>query len=158
MQLHSPLSATARPFQPGAASSLALVDDAPRDYTARDGLTRSSPPRGSTRGLLIREAPPITITSPMRMGCPLIPPSLTSPFAGGVGAEEVKVTRVVVTPMKLTSLEGGERKRMDFLVRSKFLNSEVRSVILMMWLTPLGSGPIVSLITVTIMRIPTSCP
>ena len=39
MQLHSPLSATARPFQPGATSSLALVDDTPRDYPTRDGLT-----------------------------------------------------------------------------------------------------------------------
>ena len=68
------------------------------------------------------------------MGCPLIPPSLTGPLAGGMGAEEVEVTKVVVTPMKLTPLEGGERKRMDFLVRSKSLNSEVRRVILMMWL------------------------
>ena len=58
MQLHSPLSATARPFQPGAASSLGLVDDTPRDYPARDGLMRSSPPLGSTRGLPIREATP----------------------------------------------------------------------------------------------------
>ena len=58
MQLLSPLSATARPFQPGATSSLTLVDDTPRDYPARDGLTRSSPPRGSTKGLPIREAAP----------------------------------------------------------------------------------------------------
>ena len=92
------------------------------------------------------------------MGCPLIPPSLTGPLTGGVGAEEVEVTRVVVTQMKLTPPEGGERKRMDFLVRSKFLNSEVRRVILMMWLTPLGSGPIVSLTTAIIIKIPTSCP
>ena len=58
MQLHSPLSATARPFQPGATSSLALVDDTPRDYPVWDGLTRSSPPWGSTRGLPVREATP----------------------------------------------------------------------------------------------------
>ena len=37
---------------------LALVDDAPRDYPARDGLMRSSPPQGSTRGLPVREATP----------------------------------------------------------------------------------------------------
>ena len=92
------------------------------------------------------------------MGCPLIPPALTSPFTGGVQAEEVEVTGVVVTLMKLAPLEGGKRKRMDFLVRSKSLNLEARRVILMMWLTPLGSGPVVSLITMTIMRIPTSCP
>ena len=75
----------------------------------------------------------------MMMGCPWTPPSLISPFAGGVRAEEVEVTRVVVTPMKLTPLEGGERKRMGFLVRSKYPNLGARRVILMMWLTPLGS-------------------
>ena len=75
-----------------------------------------------------------------------------------MGAEEVEVTGVVVTPMKLAPPEGGERKRMDFLVRSKSLNSEVRRVILMTWPMPLGSGPVVSLTTVTIMRILTSCP
>ena len=55
MQLHSPFSATARPFQPGATSSLALVDNTPRDYPARDGLMRSSPAQGRTRGLPVRE-------------------------------------------------------------------------------------------------------
>ena len=58
MQLHSPLSATARPFQLGTALLSTLVDDTPRDYPARDGLMRSSPPRGSTRGLPIREDTP----------------------------------------------------------------------------------------------------
>ena len=58
MQLHSPLSATARPFQLGAASSSTLVDDTPRDYPAQDGLMRSSPPWGSIRGLPVREATP----------------------------------------------------------------------------------------------------
>ena len=114
MQLHSPFSATARPFQPGAAPSLALVHDTPQDYLARHGLARSSPPRGSTRGLPVREATPITTTPPMMMGCPLIPPSQTRPFAGGVGAEEVKVTGVAVTLMKLAPPEGGKRKRMGF--------------------------------------------
>ena len=58
MQLHSPLSPTVRPFQRGAASSSALVDDTPQDYPALDGLMRSSPPWGSTGGLPIREATP----------------------------------------------------------------------------------------------------
>ena len=58
MQLHSPLSPTARPFQPGTTSSSALVDDTPRDYPVRDGLKRSSPPWDSTRGLPVREATP----------------------------------------------------------------------------------------------------
>ena len=58
MQLHSPLSATARSFQPQAAPSLALVDDTPRDYPAWDGLVRGSPAWGSTRGLPVRGTTP----------------------------------------------------------------------------------------------------
>ena len=58
MQLHSPLSATARPFQPRATPSSALVDDTPRDYPAQDGLVRGSPARGSTRDLPVRETTP----------------------------------------------------------------------------------------------------
>ena len=106
----------------------------------------------------LERLPPTTTTPLMMMGCPLIPPSQTGPLAGGVGAGEVEVTGVVVTPMKLLPLEGGERRRMDFLVRSISLNLKVRRVILMTWPMPLGSGPVVSLTTVTIMRIPTSCP
>ena len=66
------------------------------------------------------------------MGYPLIPPSLINPFAGGVGAEEVRVAGVVVTLMKLTAPEGDVRKRMDFLVRSKYLNLGARKDTLMM--------------------------
>ena len=58
MQLHSPLSATARPFQPRAAPLLALVDDTPGDYLAWDGLARGSPARGSTTGLPVRRTTP----------------------------------------------------------------------------------------------------
>ena len=58
MQLHSPLSATARPFQPRAAPSSALVDDTPQDYPARDGLARGSPTWGSTTGLPVRGTTP----------------------------------------------------------------------------------------------------
>ena len=65
---------------------------------------------------------------------------------------------VVVTPMELAPLERDVRKRMDFVVRSKSLNSGARSVILMMWSMPLGSGPAVSPTIVIIMRIPISCP
>ena len=58
MQLNSPLSATARPFQPQATPSSALVDDIPRDYPARNGLERGSPTWGSTNGLPVRRATP----------------------------------------------------------------------------------------------------
>ena len=94
----------------------------------------------------------------MMMGYPLILPSQIGPPTGGMGAEEVEVAGVVVTPMELTPLGGGVRKRMDFLVRSKYPNLGARRVILMMWPMPLGSGPAVSPTIVIIMRILISCP
>ena len=80
----------------------------------------------------LREGHPSATATLMMMGYPLIPLSLTSPFARGMGAEGVKVTGVVVTPMIPAPPEGGERKRMDFLVRSKSLNLVARKDILMM--------------------------
>ena len=56
MQLNSPLSATARPFQPQAASPSAPVDDIPRDNPAQNGLARGSPNQGSPTGLPVRGA------------------------------------------------------------------------------------------------------
>ena len=50
MRLNSPLSAPTRPFQPQATSPLALVDDIPQDYPARNGLARGSPTMGITTG------------------------------------------------------------------------------------------------------------
>ena len=58
-------------------------------------------------------------TSLMRTVCPLITLSLSSPFVGGMVAEGLEVTRVVVTLMGLLPLEGGRRKRMGSLVRSR---------------------------------------
>ena len=58
MQLHSPLSATTRPFQPRATPLSALMDDTPQDYPAQDGLARGSPTRGSTTDLLVRGTTP----------------------------------------------------------------------------------------------------
>ena len=101
---------------------------------------------------------PATVNPLTMMGYPLILPSQIGPSAGGMGAEEVKVAGVVVTPMELAPLGGGIRKRMDFLVRSKSLNLGARRVILMMWPMPLGSGPAVSPTIVIIMRILISCP
>ena len=65
---------------------------------------------------------------------------------------------MVVILMRLLSMEGGIRKRMGSLVRSRSQNLGARRVILMMWLRPLGNGPIASRIIVNTMRIPTSCP
>ena len=87
-----------------------------------------------------------------------MPLIMTGPFVGGMEVEGVERAKVAAILMTHTPLEGDKRRRMDFLVRSRFLNSVVRRDIPMMWLMPLGSGPTVSLTTMITMRIPTSCP
>ena len=101
---------------------------------------------------------PTTTTPLMRKGYPLIPLPLRSHFVRGMVAEEIEVTGVVVIPMGLLPPEGGERKRMGSLVRSRSQNLGARRVILMMWPMPLGNGPIALHIIANTMRIPTSCP
>ena len=94
----------------------------------------------------------------MTTGYPLIPPPQIEPPVGGVGAGGATVTGAAATPMALAPLGEGIRKRMDFRVRSRFLNSEARKVILMMWPVPSGSGLAASRTIVITMRIHTSCP
>ena len=53
----------------------------------------------------------------MRKGYPLILLSLRSRFVRGGVAEEIEVTGVVVTLMRLSPPEGGERKRMGSLIQ-----------------------------------------
>ena len=57
MRLDSTLSATARPFQPQAASPPALVDNGHHDLPAQNGLTRGSPTTGLTPGSPVRRVP-----------------------------------------------------------------------------------------------------
>ena len=76
---------------------------------------------------------PATANPLMMMGYPLILPSQIGPFTGGVGAEEAEAAGLVVTPMELAPLEGGVRRRMDFLARSKYPNLGARRVILRQW-------------------------
>ena len=91
-------------------------------------------------------------------GYPPIPPSQINLPTGGVGVEGATAAGVAVTPMALTPLGEGVRKRMDFRVRSRYPNSEARRAICMMWSAPSGSGPTVSRTIVITMRIHTSCP
>ena len=58
MQLNSPLSTTARLFQPQAASPSALVDDIHRDYPVQNGLARGGPTTGITAGSPVGRALP----------------------------------------------------------------------------------------------------
>ena len=94
----------------------------------------------------------------MMMGYQRIRPFQIGPPEGGMGADKAEVARVVVTLMGPAPLGGDVRNRMDFQVKSRFLNLEARRAMLMMWLAPLGSGPAVSHIIVITMRIRTSCP
>ena len=155
MQLNSPLSATARPFQPQAAPSLALVDDIPGDYPAQNGLARGSPNWGSTTGLPVRGAAPNHHYTSSEEGVSTDTTTSEKSLCKRRGSRRNR--GVVVTPMRLSPPEGGKRKRMGSLVRSRSLNLGARRAILMMWLMPLGSGPVVSLIIMNTMRIPTLC-
>ena len=92
------------------------------------------------------------------MGYPPIPPSQTGPPARGVGVEGTTAAGAAVTPMPLTPLVEGVRKRMDFQVRSRYPNLEPRRGMLMMWLVPSSSGLTASCTIVITMRIRTSCP
>ena len=102
---------------------------------------------------------PVTTNPPMRTkGYPPIPPFQIGPPTGGMGVEGAAAARAAVTPMALTPLGEGIRKRMDFRVRSRYPNSEARRAILMMWPVPSGSGLAASHTIMIIMRIRTSCP
>ena len=94
----------------------------------------------------------------MTMGYPPIPPSQINQTVGDVGFEGAAVAGAAVTSMALAPLGEGIRKRVDFRVRSRFLNSEARKAILMMWPVPSGSGLTASHTIVITVRIHTSCP
>ena len=75
----------------------------------------------------------LVITNPlMTTRYPLIPPLQIEPPIGGVEAEGATVAVAAATPMALTPLGEGVRKRMDFRVRSRFLNLGARKAMLMM--------------------------
>ena len=73
-----------------------------------------------------------------------------------MGAEGATVAIVAVTPMAPAPLEEGRRKRMDFQARSRFLDSEARKAIHMMWPVPSDSGLTASRTIVITLRIHTS--
>ena len=59
-------------------------------------------------------------------------PIITGLFVRGVEVEGVRKAEVAATLMIHAPQEGGGKRRMDFLVRSRFQNSVVRRDILMM--------------------------
>ena len=132
MRLDSTLSAAARPFQPQATPPSPQEDDVPRAYPVQHGLARSSPTPGLTAGSPVRRTSLSHRKSSDDDGVSTDTSISDKPLHRRRGAEEVKVARVVVTPMKLTPLEGGIKKRMDFLVISKYPNLGARRDTLMM--------------------------
>ena len=79
------------------------------------------------------EGRPLVILSlQMMKEHPVMPLIMTGLFVGGMEVEGVKRAEVAVTPMIHAPPEGGKRRRMDFLVRSRFPNLVVRRDILMM--------------------------
>ena len=158
MQLDSTLSATARPFQPQATLPSSREEDRPRAYPIWSGFAGGSPTPGLTAGSPVRRTSLSHHQSSDDDGVSTDTSVSDKPLTGDVGVEGVDAAGVVVTPMELTPLEVGIRRRMDFLARSKYPNLGARRVILMMWPMPLGSGPAVSPTIMIIMRILISCP
>ena len=150
LQVDSTLSATAQPFQPRAMCLGASLFDVDWQGVVLLRVLPLTPPwEGHS---------PVTTNPLMMTGYPPIPPSQTSPPTGGMRVEGAAAAGVAVTPMVLTPLGEGVRKRMDFRVRSRYLNSVARRAILMMWPVPSGSGLAASHTIVITMRIRTSCP
>ena len=158
MQVDSMLSAIARPFQPQVAPQLSNEDDGQPVYPPRSGWSGSRP----TPGLV--PSSPVGRTSfshPLSSedeGASSDASNHDRPLCRRRGSRKSHGrAKVAATLMIHAPPEGGKRRRMDFPVKSRFLNSVVRRDILMMWPMPLGSGPNVSLTTMITMRIPTSC-
>ena len=159
LQVDSTLSATAQPFQPRVAPQSSREDDAPTSSPVRCGLAGSSPAPGFAPDSPRRRAfPSHHQSSDEDEGVSTDTSIPDRPPAGSVGVEGAAAAGAAVTPMALAPLGEGERKRMDFQVRSRSLNSEARRAILMMWPVPSSSGLVASRTIVITMRICTSCP
>ena len=150
----------AQPFQPRVAPQSSREDDVPRSSPVQRGLAGSGPALGFAPDSPLRRAFPSHHQSSDDDGVST-DTSISNnppPPVGGVGVKGAAVARAAVTPMALAPLGEGIRKRMDFQVRSRFLNSEARKAILTMWLVPSSSEHDASRTIVITMRIHTSCP
>ena len=156
MQLNSPLSATARLFQPQAALLSTLVDHTPRDHPARNGLTRDSPPMGLTTGSSVRRVPPNHHYTSDEEGVSTDTSTSRKSLCKRHGSRGNRGNQSGSDSNETLTSGGRQKKRMDSLVRSKSPNLGARRVITM-WPMPSGSGPVASPIIVNIMRIPISC-
>ena len=157
MQVDSMLSATARPFQPQVAPHLSNEDEGQPVYPPRSRWSGSRPTLGLVSSSPVGRTPFHHPLLSEDEGASSDASHREGLFIRGVEVEGVRKAKVAATLMIHAPQEGGKRRRMDFLVKSRFLNSVVRRDILMMWPMPSGSGPGASLTTAITMRIPTSC-
>ena len=158
LQVDSTLSTTTQPFQPRVTPQSSREDDAPRSHPVRCGLAGSSPTPGFAPDSPMRRALLSHHQSSDDDGVSTDTSITDRPPTRGMGVEGATAAGAAVTPMALTHLGEGGRKRMDFQVRSRYPNSEARRAILMMWPAPSGSGLAASRTIVITMRIHTSCP
>ena len=158
MQVDSILSATAQPFKPRVAPQLSQEDDAPRSLPVRCGLAGSSPTPGFAPNSPMRRALPSHHQSSDDDGVSTDTSILDRPPRRRHGSRRSRSSRSGSDSNGTHSSGGRCKKRMDFQVRSRFPNSEVRRAIRMMWPAPSGSGPAVSRTIMITMRIHTSCP
>ena len=158
LQVDSTFSTTAQLFQPRVTPQSSREDDASRGSPVQCGLAGSSHALGFAPDSPMRRAFPSHHQSSDDDGVFTDTSISDNPPIGGVGVEGATAAGVAATPMALTPLGEGVRKRMDFRVRSRFLNSEARKAILMMWPVPSSSGLAASRTIVITMRSHTSCP
>ena len=114
LQIGSSLSTTAQPFQPRVALQPSWEDDAPRSSLAGHGLAGSSPALGFAPGSPLRRAFPSHHQSSDDDGVSTDTTVTDRTPVGGVEAKGATVAIVAATPMTLTPLGEGVRKRMDF--------------------------------------------
>ena len=155
MQLNSPLSATARLFQPQATSPSALVDDIHRDYPVQNGLARASPTTAITAGSPVGRALPNHRYTSDEKGVSTDTSTSKKSLRKRCGSRGNQGNQSGSDSDETLTSRGRQKKKDGF--SSKIQIPEF-GVILMTWPTPLGNGPIASCIIVNTMRIPASCP
>ena len=156
MQLNSPLSATARMFQPQATLSLALVDDTPRDYPAWNGLTRGSPTQGSTTGLPVRGTTPNHHYTSDEEGVSTDTATSEKSFCKRWGSKRNQGNQSGSDSDE--TLTSRERRKKKYGFSSKIQIPEFGGKKGHPHDVAHAFRPIVSLIIMNTMRIPTSCP
>ena len=114
MQVDSALSTTAQPFQPRVTPQSPREDEVPRSHPVQCALAGSSPTPSFASDSLMRQAFPSHHQSSDDDRISTNTSISDKPPTRGMGVEGATAARAAVTPMALTPLGEGVRKRMDF--------------------------------------------